>query len=59
MFEQAIEKKREKMKYLAKRYGITSQKTVSCSQELDKLLNVILLIQIDNVPTQHTNVRSH
>jgi hypothetical protein len=58
MFEQAIEKKREKMKYLAKRYGMTSQKTVSCSQELDRLLNVILFIQIDDVSTQNTNVHS-
>ncbi|CAM4089641.1 stage 0 sporulation protein [Bacillus manliponensis] len=45
MFEQAIEKKREKMKYLAERHGMTSKKTVHCSQELDKLLNVILFIQ--------------
>ncbi|HDR8179443.1 TPA: aspartyl-phosphate phosphatase Spo0E family protein, partial [Bacillus cereus] len=28
MFEQAIEKKREKMIYFAERYGMTSQKTV-------------------------------
>ncbi|KAB2497020.1 aspartyl-phosphate phosphatase Spo0E family protein [Bacillus cereus] len=41
MFEQAIEKKREKMIYFAERYGMTSQKTVDCSQELDRLLNVI------------------
>ncbi|MGG0185730.1 aspartyl-phosphate phosphatase Spo0E family protein [Bacillus rhizoplanae] len=59
MFEQAIEKKREKMKYLATRYGMTSQKTVSCSQELDRLLNVILFIQIDDVSTQNTDVHSH
>lgn len=45
MFEQAIEKKREEMKYLARRYGITAKKTVHCSQELDKLLNILLLLQ--------------
>ncbi|MBO1582927.1 MULTISPECIES: aspartyl-phosphate phosphatase Spo0E family protein [Bacillus] len=53
MFEQAIEKKREKMIYFAERYGITSQKTVSCSQELDRLLNVVWLMKVDFVPT-HT-----
>lgn len=53
MFEQVIEKKREKMKYLAERYGMTAKKTVSCSQELDKLLNVVLLLQIDcNIKNQ-------
>ncbi|MEH6979704.1 aspartyl-phosphate phosphatase Spo0E family protein, partial [Bacillus pseudomycoides] len=45
MFEQAIEKKREKMMYFAERYGITSQKTVDCSQELDRLLNVVWLLK--------------
>lgn len=49
MLEQAIEKKREEMIYFAKCYGLTSQKTVSCSQELDRLLNVISLIQIDGL----------
>ncbi|EEL51736.1 aspartyl-phosphate phosphatase Spo0E family protein [Bacillus cereus] len=51
MFEQAIEKKREKMIYFAQRYGITSQKTVNCSQELDRLLNVVWLLEVDFVPT--------
>ena len=51
MFEQAIEKKREKMIYFAQRYGITSQKTVSCSQELDRLLNVVWLLEVDFIPT--------
>ena len=45
MFEQAIEKKREEMKYFVRRYGITAKKTVHCSQELDKLLNILLLLQ--------------
>ncbi|MFJ8530119.1 stage 0 sporulation protein [Bacillus pseudomycoides] len=47
MFEQVIEKKRKKMIYFAKRYGITSQKTVHCSQELDRLLNIVWLMQGD------------
>jgi hypothetical protein len=45
MFEQAIEKKREEMKYFVQRYGITAKKTVHCSQELDKLLNILLFLQ--------------
>ncbi|PFJ17929.1 stage 0 sporulation protein [Bacillus cereus] len=52
MFEQAIEKKREKMIYFAERYGMTSQKTVHCSQELDRLLNVIWHAHTDFQPTQ-------
>ncbi|AIK37558.1 MULTISPECIES: aspartyl-phosphate phosphatase Spo0E family protein [Bacillus] len=51
MFEQAIEKKREKMMYFAERYGITSQKTVNCSQELDRLLNVVWLLKADFTST--------
>lgn len=57
MFEQAIEKKREKMKYLAERHGMTSKKTVHCSQELDKLLNVILFIQT-SPQAEHTDIHS-
>ena len=52
MLEQVIEKKRKKMIYFAKRYGITSQKTVHCSQELDRLLNIVWLMQVD-CPTTH------
>ncbi|MCP8968248.1 aspartyl-phosphate phosphatase Spo0E family protein [Ectobacillus ponti] len=53
MFEQAIEKKRKKMRYLAERYGMTAKQTVTCSQELDRLLNVILLLQLhDNIDHQ-------
>jgi hypothetical protein len=53
MFEQVIEKKREKMKYLAERYGMTAEETVTCSQELDKLLNFVLLLQLDyNIKNQ-------
>jgi hypothetical protein len=52
MFEQAIEKKREKMIYFAERYGMTSQKTVDCSQELDRLLNVVWPIHTDCTHTQ-------
>ncbi|MDM5153798.1 aspartyl-phosphate phosphatase Spo0E family protein [Bacillus sp. DX1.1] len=59
MFEQAIEKKREKMMYFAERYGITSQKTVICSQELDRLLNVVLVIDAYCLPTQNTDTDTH
>ncbi|MFX3622461.1 MAG: aspartyl-phosphate phosphatase Spo0E family protein [Ectobacillus sp.] len=45
MFEKMIEKKREQMKYFAQRYGMTAKKTVDCSQELDKLLNIVLFLQ--------------
>ncbi|MDG4656704.1 aspartyl-phosphate phosphatase Spo0E family protein [Ectobacillus antri] len=48
MFEQVIEKKREQMEYLAGRYGLTAKKTVSCSQELDKLLNIVLVLQLNS-----------
>lgn len=36
----AIETKRYQMIGLAKKYGYTSELTVKCSQELDKLLNI-------------------
>ncbi|SME11164.1 Aspartyl-phosphate phosphatase YisI [Bacillus paranthracis] len=58
MFEQAIEKKREKMIYFAERYGMTSQKTVDCSQELDKLLNVIWHVLRMFTLTKHST-RTH
>ncbi|MBP0724562.1 aspartyl-phosphate phosphatase Spo0E family protein [Bacillus sp. RG28] len=38
-----IEKKRALMVYYASRYGFTDKKTILCSQELDKLINMILL----------------
>ncbi|MEN1938559.1 aspartyl-phosphate phosphatase Spo0E family protein [Paenibacillus sp. 102] len=59
MFEQAIEKKREKMMYFAERYGITSQKTVNCSQELDRLLNVVWLLQEGLAPTYTIDKHTH
>nr|WP_096200843.1 aspartyl-phosphate phosphatase Spo0E family protein [Bacillus sp. FJAT-45350] len=37
----AIEAKRHQMLTYAKKYGFTSDKTVQCSQELDKLLNMV------------------
>lgn len=40
MLKESIEKKRKKMVYLAETYGYTSSKTLKCSQELDKLLNM-------------------
>ncbi|PEY70820.1 stage 0 sporulation protein [Bacillus thuringiensis] len=58
MFEQAIEKKREKMIYFAERYGMTSQRTVDCSQELDRLLNVICHVHTDLPPTQTFNTHT-
>ncbi len=40
------------MIYFAERYGMTSQKTVDCSQELDRLLNVIWHVHTDFQPNQ-------
>ncbi|AYY25847.1 Spo0E family sporulation regulatory protein-aspartic acid phosphatase [Bacillus paranthracis] len=59
MFEQAIEKKREKMIYFAERYGMTSQKTVDCSQELDRLLNAIWHVHTDFHPNQTLDTHTH
>ncbi|MBP3950670.1 aspartyl-phosphate phosphatase Spo0E family protein [Bacillus sp. YZJH907-2] len=36
-----IEEKRSEMLSSAKKYGFTSEITVQCSQELDKLLNAV------------------
>ncbi|WP_332693111.1 aspartyl-phosphate phosphatase Spo0E family protein [Halalkalibacter lacteus] len=36
-----IEQKRLQMLILAKKYGMTAKVTIQCSQELDKLLNLI------------------
>ncbi|MCM2674400.1 aspartyl-phosphate phosphatase Spo0E family protein [Alkalicoccobacillus plakortidis] len=36
-----IEKKRMQMFLLAQKYGMTSERTIRCSQELDELLNDI------------------
>ncbi|MCL7745998.1 MULTISPECIES: aspartyl-phosphate phosphatase Spo0E family protein [Halalkalibacter] len=36
-----IEQKRLQMLNLAKKYGMTAKVTVECSQELDKLLNLL------------------
>ncbi|OLO42495.1 hypothetical protein BTR23_00295 [Alkalihalophilus pseudofirmus] len=40
MLSYAIERKRNQMVILAEKYGYTSEATVKCSQELDKLLNL-------------------
>ncbi|WP_100407288.1 aspartyl-phosphate phosphatase Spo0E family protein [Bacillus solitudinis] len=40
-----IEIKRIQMLRLAKKYGMSSQKTVQCSQELDMLLNLVQIKQ--------------
>ncbi len=36
-----IEKKRLEMLIFAQKYGFTSERTIKCSQELDKLLNIV------------------
>ncbi|GAE34650.1 aspartyl-phosphate phosphatase Spo0E family protein [Halalkalibacter akibai] len=36
-----IERKRSEMLKFAKEYGLNAQATIQCSQELDKLLNLI------------------
>ncbi|MED3646006.1 aspartyl-phosphate phosphatase Spo0E family protein [Halalkalibacterium halodurans] len=41
MVVKQIEKKREQMLNLAAKYGLTAEITVSCSQELDRLLNIV------------------
>ncbi|WP_139125165.1 aspartyl-phosphate phosphatase Spo0E family protein [Bacillus solimangrovi] len=42
MLKNNIEKQREKMIAAAKMYGYSSKLTVKYSQELDKMLNVVL-----------------
>ncbi|MBN8207146.1 MULTISPECIES: aspartyl-phosphate phosphatase Spo0E family protein [Bacillales] len=46
----AIEKKRKEMFDIAGRYGFASEKTIRCSQELDRLLNALM-------QTKHHNER--
>ncbi|TSB46982.1 aspartyl-phosphate phosphatase Spo0E family protein [Alkalicoccobacillus porphyridii] len=41
MIYKAIEKKRLQMFKLAKEYGMTAERTIRCSQELDQMLNDI------------------
>ncbi len=41
-FEAIIEKKRKEMFDIAGRYGFASEKTIRCSQELDRLLNALM-----------------
>ncbi|WP_088042491.1 aspartyl-phosphate phosphatase Spo0E family protein [Bacillus sp. EAC] len=41
MLLHVIEKKRARMVYFAGRYGFTNKRTVLCSQELDRLMNMI------------------
>lgn len=48
MLLQAIEEKREMMRNLVNQYGMSADVTISCSQELDKLLNMLLLTQLDS-----------
>lgn len=38
-----IEKTRKELILLASKYGMTSPKTVECSQTLDRLLNLIMI----------------
>ncbi|WNF38121.1 aspartyl-phosphate phosphatase Spo0E family protein [Bacillaceae bacterium IKA-2] len=41
MLVEVIEKKRLHMIYLASILGMSSNKTIKCSQELDELLNLV------------------
>lgn len=50
-----IENYRNKMLKLADEYGLSSQQTIECSQQLDELLNLLLVGEQDN-PTNQGNV---
>lgn len=52
MIYKAIELKRLQMFKLAKEYGMTSERTIRCSQELDELLN-----NIQHTPNGQTTTR--
>ncbi|MDX8365456.1 aspartyl-phosphate phosphatase Spo0E family protein [Cytobacillus sp. IB215665] len=41
--QRTIEQKREEMTRIATREGLTSQKVIRCSQELDQLINHYLI----------------
>jgi hypothetical protein len=41
VIERVIEAKRFEMIHIAERFGFSSTKTIQCSQELDKLLNIL------------------
>lgn len=41
ILERVIEAKRNEMIYIADKFGLTSLNTIQCSQELDKLLNLL------------------
>ncbi len=47
----AIEEKRKEMFDIAGRYGFASERTIRCSQELDRLLNALM-------QTNHRNERA-
>lgn len=53
MLEEVIEKKRREMVKLAYSTGFNSKKTIKCSQELDKLLN---LLQLGLTHTNRSNI---
>ncbi|MBF0708111.1 MULTISPECIES: aspartyl-phosphate phosphatase Spo0E family protein [Bacillales] len=44
----AIEKKRKEMFEVAGRYGFASERTIRCSQELDRLLNALMQMNHQN-----------
>ena len=46
MWNEAIEKKRQEMLVIAEKYGFHSAKTIKCSQELDKLINVVQFMNV-------------
>ncbi|MFD2680893.1 aspartyl-phosphate phosphatase Spo0E family protein [Bacillus seohaeanensis] len=40
VFTVLVEKSREKLVYVSKRYGLTSKETIQASQQLDQILNL-------------------
>ena len=52
MIYKAIEKKRLQMFKLAKEYGMTAERTIRCSQELDQMLN-----DINHSPSGRSSIR--
>ncbi|WP_408010796.1 aspartyl-phosphate phosphatase Spo0E family protein [Pseudalkalibacillus sp. A8] len=53
MLVHTIERKREQMLETAKIYGMSSNETIKCSQELDKLLQLHL---VNNIRERNLNI---
>ncbi len=49
-----IDQKRTEMIYLGQQFGLTSEQTILCSQELDKLLN-----RYEGVKTNSRSIKVH